>query len=88
MDADLGFVDVAVDLALGAVCEDGAFDHAGLVRERRGGIELEVTARPIAPIRSIVVPARTPAAWMSWSRAVCTAMVKGQPISMAQQRRQ
>jgi hypothetical protein len=34
------------------------------------------TVRPMVPIRSMTVSAMTLAAWMTWSRAVCRAMLK------------
>jgi hypothetical protein len=46
----------------------------GLTRRRRSASRLSSTARPILPTRSMVVEAITPAAWMSWSRAVLSAM--------------
>src|SRR6266545_4158192 len=48
----------------------------GLTRRRRSGSRLASTLRPMVPTRSMVVAASTPAAWMSWSRAVARAMVK------------
>ena len=48
----------------------------GLVRSRLLGIRLARTCRPMVPARSVTVPARTPAARMTWSRAAFRAMVK------------
>ena len=48
----------------------------GLTRSRRSGGRLSGTRRPMAPIRSMTVPAMTLAAWVSRSRAAFRAMVK------------
>ena len=48
----------------------------GLVRGRRAGMRLARTRRPMVPARSMTGPAMTPAARMTWSRAVFRAMVK------------
>ena len=48
----------------------------GLVRGRLLGIRLARTSLPIVPARSVTVPAVTPAARMTWSRAVFRATVK------------
>ena len=48
----------------------------GLMRSRLPGMRLARTWRPIRPARSMRVPAMTPAAWMTWSRAASRAMVK------------
>src|SRR5215813_506312 len=47
-----------------------------LTRRRRVGIGLASRWRPMAPGRSMVGPAMTPAAWTSWSRAAFRARVK------------
>lgn len=47
-----------------------------LMRMRRSGSGLSRMAVPMAPIRSMVVSAMMPAAWTTWSRAVCRAVVK------------
>src|ERR1700692_3242741 len=48
----------------------------GLTRGLRPGIRLARTARPMSPARSVTGPAVTPAARITWSRAVFRAMVK------------
>src|SRR5436190_14508173 len=48
----------------------------GLARSRRVGSRWARTWRPMVPARSMTVPAMTRAAWVSWSRAVCQAMVR------------
>jgi hypothetical protein len=48
----------------------------GLMRSRRAGSRLSRIWRPMAPARSMVSLTMTPAAWMTWSRAACRAMVK------------
>lgn len=52
------------------------FTTRGLTWARRGGRGLARTAQPILPMRLMLVPAMTPAAWMIWSRAVFRATVK------------
>ena len=48
----------------------------GLMRSRLPGMRLARTARPIWPARSTRVSAKTPAAWMTWSRAESRATEK------------
>jgi hypothetical protein len=47
------------------------FAHASVINARPPR-----PLRPLRPLRSMAVSAMAPAAWMSWSRAVLTAMVK------------
>src|SRR5437762_3547041 len=47
-----------------------------LTRTRRSGNRLSSTTRPILPTRSMAVPAMTPAACTTWSRAALSATVK------------
>jgi len=48
----------------------------GLTRSRLLGIRLARMVLPIVPARSVMVPAITPAARMTWSRAAFRAMAK------------
>ena len=48
----------------------------GLVRGRLPGSRLARTFPPIVPARSVAVPAVTPAARITWSRAAFRAMLK------------
>jgi hypothetical protein len=48
----------------------------GLMRSLRSGMRQARTRRPIRPARSMLVPAMTPAAWMTWSRAESRATEK------------
>ena len=56
--------------------ENARLTMRGLTRRRRSGSRLSSTRRPMAPARSMTVPAMTSAAWMSRSRAAFRAMVK------------
>src|SRR5437899_989813 len=46
------------------------------MRSRLEGMRPARTAHPVRPVRSMLALAMTPAAWMTWSRAVFRAMVK------------
>jgi hypothetical protein len=67
----------AVGLAAGVVPGHGAFDDAGAYAALAGGaFQLARTRRPILPARSMLAPAMTPAARVTWSRATSGALAK------------